>query len=122
MSDDKSMLLFNTIFLNSGDSSDILRTQLKLTRKQYYSKISSLIKAGLVRRKKWRYFVTAFGKVIYDAQRLLGNAVKNYWQLRAIDSLGVADDDYMPKEERSKIIDLMIGNQQIKEIILSTTF
>jgi predicted transcriptional regulator len=87
------------------------RTQLKLTKKQYYSRISHLIKAGLVKRRNGRYFVTAFGKVGYNAQKLLGTAVKNYWKLRAIDTLGVANDDKMPMEERMKIIDLMIGNQ-----------
>jgi hypothetical protein len=122
MSDDKSLSIFNTIFLASGDTSETLRTQLKLTKKQYYSRISHLIKAGLVKRRKGRYFVTAFGKVVYNAQKLLGTAVKNYWKLRAIDTLGVANDDKMPTEERMKIIDLMIGNQQMKEILLSADF
>jgi DNA-binding HxlR family transcriptional regulator len=122
ISDDKSLLIFKTIFLASGDSSEILRTQLKLTRKQYYSRISRLTKAGLVKRQKGRYFVTSFGKVIYEAQRLLGSAVKNHWSLKAIDSLGVANNNNVPKEERVKIIDLMIGNPQIKEILLSTKF
>ena len=118
ISDDKSLLIFNTIFLASGDSSDILINQLKLTRKQYYSRITRLVKAGLVKRQKGRYFLTSFGKVVYDAQRLLGNAVKNYWKLKAIDSLGVTNDN-IPKEERDKIIDQMINNREIKEILLS---
>jgi len=122
ISDNKSLLIFKTIFLASGDSGENLRTQLNLTKKQYYSRISRLTKAGLVKRQKGRYFVTAFGRVIYDAQRLLGSAVKNYWKLKAIDSLGVTKDDKMPTEERTKIIDLMIGNPQIKEILLSTNF
>ena len=119
ISEDKSLLIFKTIFLASGDSSVNLRTHLNLTKKQYYSRISRLTKAGLVKRQKGRYFVTAFGKVIYDAQRLLGSAVKNYWKLKALDSL-VANDK-VPKQERSKIIDLMISNPQIKEILLSKT-
>ena len=77
ISDDKSLLIFCTIFLASGDSSETIRAELKLTRKQYYSRISRLIKAGLVKRQKGKYFLTAFGKVIYDSQKLLGTAVKN---------------------------------------------
>ena len=119
ISDDKSLLIFNTIFLASGDSSDILINHLKLTRKQYYSRITRLVKAGLVKRQKGRYFLTSFGTVIYDAQRLLGNAVKNYWKLKAIDSLGGATNDSIPEEERNKIIDKMINNREIKEILLS---
>jgi len=117
MSDDKSLFIFNTIFLASGDNSETLRAQMKLTKKQYYSRISRLIKAGLVKRQKGRYFVTAFGKVVYNAQKLLGTAVKNYWKLRAIDTLGVANDGIMPKQERSKIIDLIIGNLQIRALL-----
>lgn len=64
MSDDKSLFIFNTIFLARGENSENLRTQLKLTKKQYHSRISRLIKAGLVKRQKGRYFVTAFGKVV----------------------------------------------------------
>jgi hypothetical protein len=122
ISDNKSLLIFKTIYLASGDSGENLRTQLKLTKKQYYSRISRLTKAGLVKRQKGRNFVTAFGRVIYDAQRLLGSAVKNYWKLKAIDSLIIANDNKIPTEERTKIIDLMIGNPQIKEILLSTNF
>jgi hypothetical protein len=122
ISDDKTRLIFNTIFLASGDSSETLRAESKLTRKQYYSRISRLIKAGLVKRQKRKHFVTAFGRVIFDSQRLLGTAVKNYWKLKAIDSLGVANDSKMPKEQRNKIIEELIGNRQLKDISLSTKF
>jgi predicted transcriptional regulator len=92
---------------------------LKLTKKQYYSRITRLVKAGLVKRQKGRYFLTAFGTVIYDAQKLLGNAVKNYWKLKALDSLGGADNDGIPEDECNKIIDRMINNREIKEILFS---
>jgi hypothetical protein len=120
ISDDKSVLLLQTIFLASGDTSEVLRTRLKLGRKQYYSKMSRMSKAGLVKRQKGGYFVTAFGKVIYDAHRLLANAVKNHWKLKAIDSLG--NYDLLSKQERVKIIERMIGNQQIRQILLSLDF
>jgi len=48
--------------------------------------------------------------------------VNNYWKLKAIDSLGVANDDKVPREERTKIIDLMMGNPQIKKILFPTNF
>jgi DNA-binding HxlR family transcriptional regulator len=122
MSDDSSLLIFKTIFLASGDSSDTLRAQVKLTRKQYYSRISRLTKVGLVNRQKGRYYLTTFGKVVYYAQSLVSIAVKNNWKLKAIDSLGVANDYNMPDEERKKIIDQIISDQQIKEILLLPGF
>jgi hypothetical protein len=117
MSDEKSLLIFNTIYLAGGDESETIRDGLKLTRKQYYSRISRLQKTGLVKRQKGRYFLTAFGKVIYYSQRLLGTAIKNYWKLRAIDSLWF-DENEVPKEERKKIINELLGNQQLKDILL----
>jgi Mn-dependent DtxR family transcriptional regulator len=117
MSDEKSLLIFNTIYLAGGDESETIRDELKLTGKQYYSRISRLQKTGLVKRQNGRYFLTAFGKVIYDSQRLLGIAIKNYWKLRAIDSLGF-DENEVPTDERKRIIDELLGNQQLKDILL----
>ena len=85
ISDDRSMVLFNTITLASGDSS-ILISRLNLTHKQYYSRMSDLINAGLVRRMNGKYFVTSFGKVVYKAQELIGMAVRYSSKLKAIDS------------------------------------
>jgi hypothetical protein len=51
ISDKRASDIFRSIAL-ANSNSDILITQLKLTRKQYYSRMSSLIKAGLVKRQK----------------------------------------------------------------------
>jgi len=122
ISDDKTWLILNTIFLASGDSTENLTAGLKLTRKQYYSRMSILIKSGVVKRQKGKYFVSTFGSVIFDAHRLLGNAMKDYWKLKAIDSLVVANDGKMPKNQRKKIIEELIDNRQLKDISLSTKF
>ncbi|HMH09720.1 MAG TPA: hypothetical protein VK553_03365, partial [Candidatus Nitrosopolaris rasttigaisensis] len=71
ISNDKSLVLFNTIALASEDSS-ILISRLELTRKQYYARMSELTKAGLIRRRNGRYFLTSFGRIVYDAQELIG--------------------------------------------------
>ena len=101
---------------SSDSNSDILITQLKLTRKQYYSRMSSLIKAGLVKRQKGRYLLTAFGKVIYRAQvdleTKIENALNNYWKLKAVDSLEMPS-----REERDKVISILIDNDEIKGIL-----
>ena len=102
----------------SADSnSDILITELKLTRKQYYSRMSGLIKAGLVKRQRGRYLLTAFGKVIYSAQMSLEtkieSALNNYWKLKAIDSLEMPS-----REENDKVISMLIDNQEIKDILI----
>jgi predicted transcriptional regulator len=115
ISDDRSLVLFNTIALASGDSS-ILISRLNLTRKQYYSRLSDLIKAGLVRRMNGKYFVTSFGKVVHKAQEFIGMAVQYSTKLQAIDSV---ESPKFPAAELSKIIDTLISNSEIKEILVS---
>jgi len=115
ISDKKASNIFKSI-ASSQLNSDILITQLKLTRKQYYSRTSCLIKAGLVKRQKGRYLLTSFGKVIYCAQMNLEakieNALTNYWILKAIDSIESSSDD------RNKIISELIDDQEIKSALM----
>jgi predicted transcriptional regulator len=116
ISDDDSLILFNTIALSSGDT-DILITRLNLTRKQYYSRISKLINAGLMARKNRKYFLTSYGKVVYEAHMLIGMALQNYWKLKAIDSM-LSDTNYeISVEERKRVIDTLIESDTIKEIL-----
>ena len=117
ISDDKALVLFKILAIDRHDS-DILINKIKLTRKQYYTRMSGLMKAGLVKRKNGKYFLSAFGKIVYDAQLVIENAVNNYWKLKAIDSLGISDiDNKLPKEEVAKLMDTLIDNEQIRAII-----
>jgi predicted transcriptional regulator len=115
ISDDRSLLLFNTIALSNSESSDILASKLNLTRKQYYSRMSELVKANLVNRRNGKYFLTSLGKIVYDAQTTIRKAIGNYWKLKAIDELELEGDGGMPKEEYNKIVDSLIDNDKIKE-------
>jgi BMFP domain-containing protein YqiC len=116
ISDKKASDIFRSIAL-ANSNSDILITQLKLTRKQYYSGMSSLTKADLVKRERGRYHLTSFGKVIYSAQMSLETkiegALDNYWKLKAIDSL-----DMPSREENDKVVSMLIDNQEIKDILI----
>jgi hypothetical protein len=116
ISDNRASNILKSI-ASADSNSDILITELKLTRKQYYSRMSGLIKAGLVKRQRGRYLLTAFGKVIYSAQMSLEakieSALNNYWKLKAIDSLEMPS-----REENDKVISMLIDNQEIKEILI----
>ena len=114
ISDKQSLELFKYIAVTNGDS-DSLRDKLNLTRKQYYSRLSRMTKAGLVKRKNGKHFLTAFGKVVYDAQTTIEKAVNNFWKLKAVDSLEMSDE--LPREERVKLIDNLLDNKDIKEIL-----
>jgi hypothetical protein len=116
ISDDKSFVLFNTIAI---DRSDFLISKVNLTCKQYYSRLSNLIKSDLVSRKNKRYFLTSFGKIVYDAQKTIEMASKDRWKLKAIDSIIRADNRGLPAEEFNKI-NTLIKNQQIKDILFGS--
>src|SRR5690242_21351638 len=118
IADDKSLELFKTIAQGTIDSEN-LKTKTKLTRKQYYSRLSRMTRAGLVRKKSGKYLLTAFGKIVYDTQATVELALSSYWKLRAIDSLEMSNE--LPKEEQQKLIDALLDNQEIKGILVKGT-
>jgi predicted transcriptional regulator len=115
IADDKSLALFNTIAL-SNCNSDIFISKLKLTRKQYYSRLSALLKVGLVKRESGNYSLTTFGIILYDTQEVIGKAVNQYWKLKAIDSIRAGNGE-VPQEQLDRIIDTLITNQEIKKVL-----
>ena len=117
ISDDKSLVIFNTIAI---DSNDFLISKVNLTRKQYYSRISNLTKSDLISRKNKSYILTSFGKIVYDAQKRIEVAAEDHWKLKAIDSIERFDNRGLPAEEFNKIIDTLIKNHQIKDILFES--
>lgn len=115
ISDDISLDLYKSIANSNGERGDDLLTKTKITRKQYYSRLSSLTKAGLIKRKNGRYSLTAFGRVVHESEKSIENAFNIYWKLKAVDSIGVSND--IPKEEYSKIVDALIDSYKIKDIL-----
>ena len=119
LSDDKALVLFNTIALANGESEIQIR-KMGLTTKQYYSRISKMINANLIRRKYGRNFMTLLGKIVYEAHMTIGKALKYYWKLQALDSIQSSSTAGLPKEEISKLVDTLIDDYQIKDILLKT--
>jgi hypothetical protein len=113
IANDLSYLLFKTIALNKG--------QMKLrktgpSKKQYYTGLSALKKAGLIKKKSGEYTITTFGKIIYCIQLMIEEALENRWKLMAIDSFET--EDAVPEEEFVKFIDALVQNKQIKEFLM----
>jgi hypothetical protein len=115
ISDNRSLELFRIVALTKPET-DILISKTKLTCKQYYSRMSSLMNAGLIKRKNGKHTLTAFGKVIYDISLAsIENAVSNYWKLKAIESLQISND--LPTEEFKKLINSFIDDDVMKAIL-----
>ena len=122
IADEKALMLFNAIATEPGDT-EVLRKKLTFSRKQYYMRISALTKAGLIRRSNGIYSLTSLGKVVHTAQTLIGQAVDNYWKLKAIDSIESSEhnNNVFSTEERKKIMDSLIDKQsEIKDILLKS--
>lgn len=115
LSDEQSVKLFTTIATGESTNTLELRTRVPLTRKQYYSRLSRMIGAGLVKRKGGKLVLTAFGKIVYESQKIVEAANSIQWKLKALDSVDASEE--LPKEERRKLLDNLIENEFIKEIL-----
>jgi hypothetical protein len=118
ISDGMALDLYKTIANSSGATGEFLQSKIKISRKQYYSRLSNMARAGLIKRKHGRYSLTAFGKIVYDSERSIENAYNIFWKLKAIDSIGVSNE--LPKGEYSKIVETLIDNYEIKDILMKS--
>jgi hypothetical protein len=114
LSDEQSVKLFTTIAAQGSYSTE-LRTQVVLTRKQYYSRISRMIKVGLIKRRSGKLVMTAFGKIVWESQKIVEAANKNQWKLKVLDSIDVSEE--LPKDERRKLLENLIENRYMREIL-----
>jgi hypothetical protein len=121
ISDDKALTLFNSIAVSNGDRYIPLR-EMNLTTKQYYSRVSGLLNAGLIKRHKGKYFLTLLGKVVYDCQLTIGKALTYHWKLKAIESIEVSASvkSGLPEGELAQLIDTLIDNHQIRYIMMKS--
>jgi predicted transcriptional regulator len=125
ISDEKVLSIFRAVALSENDDNGILITKLRLSRKQYYTRMEILIHTGLVKRTNGKYRLTSFGKVIFSAQQKveaeIETAIKHYWELKAVDSIMMMMSTYDKEllQERQRIIDKLIDNQEIKDILFS---
>ncbi len=73
--DAKSLRLLNSIAKGEQSDTEDLSTPLNISRKEYYLRMSKFVKAGIVTRRQGKYMLTSFGKVIYELQLILVEAI-----------------------------------------------
>jgi hypothetical protein len=115
LSDTKSFYLLSKIALAEIDSQFLL-SETKLSAKAFYSRMSRLLKVGIISRKSGKYSLTSFGKIVCHAQDLITTALNNYWRLCALDSLGMIDS--LPITEYNKISNTLLGDCLIKNVLV----
>jgi hypothetical protein len=121
ISDDKALVLFNSIAVSTDNERLIPLREMNLSTKQYYSRIAGLTNAGLIKRHKGRRSLTMLGHVVYDSQVMIGKTLSYYWKLKAIESIEMsATTSGLPNEEKTQLINALIDNHQIKDIIMKS--
>jgi hypothetical protein len=113
ISDDKSLSIFQLIG-NANFNGDISIKKSGLSKKQYYSRMASMMATGLIKRQRGIYSLSPFGKVIYCCMMIAKNALKNYSSLKIIE---YTEGSGFSDEELGKLVNALIDNQQVKEFL-----
>jgi predicted transcriptional regulator len=124
VSDNKALVLFNSIARADNNGIAISLKETNLSTQQYYSRISGLVKAGLIKRNKDKYFPTSLGKVVYDSQLIIREALSQHWKLKAIDSIEMSGPHISDEEITqlmNALMNALIDNHQIKDILIKPT-
>ena len=116
ISEDKTLSLFNSIAGADGDKNIPLK-EMNLTTKQYHTRISGLLNAGLIKRHKGKYSHTLLGKIVYDTQMTIGKTLTYHWKLKGIESIEASNN---PEWELAQLINALIDNRQIKNILMKS--
>jgi hypothetical protein len=116
ISDDKTLTLFNSI-AGADEDKNIPLKEMNLTTKQYHTRISGLLNAGLIKRHKGKYSHTLLGKIVYDTQMTIGKTRTYHWKLKGIESIEASNN---PEWELAQLINALIDNRQIKNILMKS--
>jgi F0F1-type ATP synthase delta subunit len=118
ISDEKALALFKNISA-SGNFNDkfISLKEIKLSSRQYHSRLSTFLKAGLIKRRKGRYIPTLLGRVVYESQMVIEEALSHYWKLKVIDQIEMSNSD-LPTDEVKRLINALIDNHRIKDVLM----
>ena len=121
ISDDKAFVLFNSIAVSSSNNErQVTLKEMNLSTKQYYSRISGLQSAGLIKRNKGKYSLTLLGHVVYGSQMIIGQTLAYYWKLKALEAIEMSATSELPNEEKAQLINALIDNHQIKDILMKS--
>ena len=118
ISNQDSLQLFNFIATEKKIkiNSQALQTLNGLTKKQYYSRMHELTKFGLVKRTFGIYQLTSFGKIVYSSKLKIDAAFKNYWPLKALDS--IESTNRISSEAWKALVKELVKDNIIKDILL----
>jgi predicted transcriptional regulator len=109
LSDDKGLFIFKAF---DRTSVDICTVKANFTRKQFYSRLSKLSNAQLIKGKRGYYHLTSLGVLVRELLQMLEVSISEFHNLRAV------DETSEQLEERINQIDRLIVNQAVKKILI----
>ena len=115
LSDKGTLEIFNAIANNGNIYGQSLQSMNGFSKKQYYSRTQRLLIQGLVKRKHGIFSLTSFGQVVYHSKFRLDAAVKEYYRLKAVDSISASKE---MSEVRKEIIENIVSDNDIKMVLL----
>jgi predicted transcriptional regulator len=97
---------------NYKDGNTLSITKIGLTRKQFYTKLNELITRGIIKKEKGKYYLTTFGKIVYDLtfeyKSKLDSVIEDSWKFKALDLLDISDE--FTNEEKRKITEQLFNH------------
>lgn len=109
ISDIKSLNMFCSI-ANNRVESEVLKRTKGLSKKQ------RMLQVGLVKRSKGSFSLTNFGIVVFHAQLVIESGIKNYWKLKAVDSIQATGG--IAEQERKMLIKTILNDNRIENILV----
>ena len=79
--------------------------------------MNQLIKIDLIKRTKTTFSFTCLGAIAYYSQLVIKKGVKNYWKLKAIDSIKASAQ--LGEDERTKLIKAILDDSKIESILIT---
>jgi hypothetical protein len=67
---DESVILFIRIAAENSNSVELN----KYARKLYYSRLARMIRVGLIKRQSGKLVLTAFGRIVFESQKIIESA------------------------------------------------
>ena len=96
--------------------SEVLKRTKGLSKKQFYLRTRRMLQVGLVKRSKGSFSLTNFGIVVFHAQLLIESGIKNYWKLKAVDSIQATRE--IGEQQRSTLIKTILNDNTIENILV----
>ena len=122
ISEEKAVVIFHKIAISGNDDDRLISLkEINLSSKQYHSRLSSFLKAGLIKRHKNKYIPTLIGRIVYDSLMVIEEALSNYWKLKVIDQIEMSNSDLPTEEIMTRLINALIDSHRIKDMLMNQT-